>query len=241
MANEMKSALITGGAELGGGIISSLVGAHSARAQMDFQERMSNTQHQREVRDLEAAGLNPILSAMGSGASSPQGAMYAPENPAKGLAQNWINATLAKQAQQKTDAEVKVAEQNAKTQASQSAVNSAMATKIVADTDVSRSMQKQVDKNVEQIISQIGLNSALEQREVAQRALLQTEERKARQQHDLYRVQTYQGYQDLKKKKFSGDIYEIGQGILDFITGGEEYKGYKEMMKNNRPWKGGER
>lgn len=46
-----------------------------ARENMSFQNYMSSTSHQREVKDLVSAGLNPVLSANHGGASTPSGAM----------------------------------------------------------------------------------------------------------------------------------------------------------------------
>ncbi len=46
-----------------------------AKKNRDWQEMMSNTAHQREIKDLLAAGLNPVLSAMnGNGAAVTSGA-----------------------------------------------------------------------------------------------------------------------------------------------------------------------
>lgn len=71
--------------------------AEQAAHQMEFQERMSNTAHQREVADLKAAGLNPVLSAGGSGASVPQGSMGQTDMSTVGALTNIVGALINQQ------------------------------------------------------------------------------------------------------------------------------------------------
>ena len=80
MIDTIGSSLIGGGASLIGGVLQNNWNRRAAERSMGFTERMSNTAHQREVEDLRAAGLNPILSAGGSGASRPAGTSYQAEN-----------------------------------------------------------------------------------------------------------------------------------------------------------------
>lgn len=111
-----------------GTIIGSLISAYGQwrtnRESRDFAQSQSETQYQRAVKDMQAAGLNPMLAYQQGGNAT---AGWNPQNPVGGLAQAVSSAIAAKNDTAQTKAMVD-------TKASETALNEQLRRKAEMDT-----------------------------------------------------------------------------------------------------------
>ena len=110
-----------------GSVLKGLASYKSAQKQMKFQRQMSNTAVQRQMADMRAAGINPILAAKYGGASTPSGASYSIPNIGAAAVEGYKGVSAAKQMQQQT----KVAEQQVE-------LTKANVKKVLQDTEFGR-------------------------------------------------------------------------------------------------------
>lgn len=154
--------LVSGGLNLLGGVFGNESSARQADINRQFQSDMSGTAHQREVDDLRKAGLNPILSARGSGASTPSGSAAAQVNPVGHSFDNAVSSALAVRKQKAEIDLINSQNDKVKAETDVTAQNSAfLPMKFMADLDLLDAQTINARHSALQSASQANVNTQI--------------------------------------------------------------------------------
>lgn len=216
VAGAVAGGLISGASSVFSGKAANRANKKAAREAMAWEERMSNTAHQREVADLRAAGLNPILSAGGGGASTPNATVPNLQPVDWGnaaLAGASSGAQLAKKGSEKDllDAQVQSTQSSAKAAEASARASDAN----VANTDfITRWV---LPKQLEEMQSRIMQNTSASAKTVAETQNLPLA---AKQLEALTRLKELEAGQAEVTKGYVPAVVEPAKQTIDMIKAG---------------------
>lgn len=140
MLGQLGGSAISGGLDFLGTSSANAANTANAQAQRDWQTMMDNTKYQRAVKDLQAAGLNPMMAYGNMSASTPSGAMPAP-----------MQSTLAGSAGAIRESASKISEMGQR---------QAQSELLRQQVEQSKMTNAQMAAQIKEIDSKIGLNNA---------------------------------------------------------------------------------
>jgi len=145
---------ISGLSSLAGGLLGNASAKREAARNRNFQLMMSSTAHQREVKDLRAAGLNPILSATGGpGASTGSGSTAQQDDvitPAVSSAISLIR-TMAEATKLQAEALTEANRPQYVAEETERATSAAQLNRDMSQTEISKQEQIEADIALKQI------------------------------------------------------------------------------------------
>jgi hypothetical protein len=161
------SGLISAGMSAVGGLMSNASNRQSASQAQDFSASQFATRYQTTVKDMMAAGLNPMLAYSQGGGSPPTGVPYQAQNPFQGVGSAYqagmsgdVSEYLAPSQQRLNVKQGSLAESSADLNKAQIKVVNETVDKVKAETSNLKSQNDQITATVAMLAQQANLMKA---------------------------------------------------------------------------------